>query len=209
MVRTAPPAVIDRITVQGTSYMFKKILIGATIAMAAAIAVPTAANAAGYVPASSVTVTGSTTAGGTTVVDFAAGSFAPNETVDFGVSGATPVTLAAVGSQTIVTTTETKMADASGATSIRVTFPSNATGSYVLTAVGETSGNVATATFTVSAGAVTSSTGTVAATSSTGGLAFTGSTVPMALVWGASGALGLGIALVAVMSVVRRQRERV
>ena len=95
------------------------------------------------------------------------------------------------------TVTLTKVASATGATSVNVKLPADATGSYTVTATGVTSANVATASITI-----------VAADAGTTGkaLASTGYNAPMLLIWGAAGVLLLGIALVVVMTIVRRQR---
>lgn len=179
----------------------KKFIVAVVLAAAAMLATPAAANAAGYVPSSNVTVQGRVVAGGTVTVDFATGSFLPNENVDISVTGAGAVTLGALPTTTV---TEVKKASATGALAVTVTFPQGASGTYTLTATGATSGNVGTASLTV---VPADTAATVGSTSGTGTLAFTGSTVPMLLVWGAGGAAVLGGALVFVMGAVRRQRE--
>ncbi|WP_066516947.1 hypothetical protein [Curtobacterium ammoniigenes] len=179
----------------------KKFIVAVVLAAAAMLATPAAANAAGYVPASSVSVQGSVVAGGTVTVNFAQGAFAANENVDISVTGAGAVTLGALPTTTV---TEVKKASASGSVAVMVTFPQGASGTYTLTATGATSGNVGTASLTV---VPADSVAAVGSSSSTGTLAFTGSTVPMLLVWGAGGAVVLGGALIFVMGAVRRQRE--
>lgn len=174
----------------------KKIFAASALVVVAVFAAPVAANAAGYVPASDVVVSGPVTPGGTATVGFKAGSFAGGETVSFSVTGSGAATLAAV----TTTVTATKVATASGSVSEKVTLPVGATGTYSLTATGLTSGNVATAALTV----VPADAG--AASSGSGSLAFTGSTVSMLAVWGAAGAVALGIAFMVVLALVRRQR---
>jgi hypothetical protein len=181
--------------------MFKKSFAAIALAVLAVIAVPTAANAAGYVPVGNVTVSGETAAGATVEVAFTAGSFTPGESVSFTLTGenAASATLASfkavVNSQSVV-----KTAAGSGAVALDVTLPADATGTYTTTATGLTSGTVGTAALTVG------SADAGAAAGNNGGLAATGYSTPMLAIWAAAGALLLGIALVTVLTVVRRQR---
>jgi phage tail sheath gpL-like len=175
--------------------MLKKTLAIAALAFLAVVGTPLAANAAGYVPSSNVTVSGTVTAGGTVTVSFAAGSFTSGETVSFSVTGSGTATISAFRAATV---TATKVATSSGAVSANVTLPANATGTYTLTATGLTSGNIGTAALTV----VPADPGTAAA------LPHTGSTLPMLLIWIAGGAVALGLALYLVLGLVRRQRAR-
>ncbi|QNO38099.1 hypothetical protein H4J02_03455 [Protaetiibacter sp. SSC-01] len=118
---------------------------------------------------------------------FAFDSFQPNEPVTFtlrgeNASGATLAALAVVDEKSLA-----KAADGSGVATVTVTLPSNAVGSYTLTATGAQSGSAQT-TITVS-------------------IAATGADVSPVLLWGAVGAVGLGaIALIAVAA-VRRSRQ--
>jgi hypothetical protein len=193
--------------------MLKKALAVLAVAFVALVAAPSAANAA-YVPSNNITVSGNATPGGTVTVNFAAGSFAPNETVSASVSGNTPVTLSAV--KAAVVTSFTKQASATGAVAFNVTLPTNASGTYTLTATGLTSGNVGTAAITVVPGAngagladTGSSTSTGASMGNAGGaaLAETGATLPMLMVWIGGGALVLGVAIVGTVGFVRKQRR--
>ncbi|WP_422935383.1 hypothetical protein [Sinomonas sp. P47F7] len=183
--------------------MLKKALAVLSFALLALVAAPAAANAAGYVPSGNVTVSGNATPGGTVTVGFAAGSFAANETVSVSVNGDTAVTLSAV--KAAVLTTFTKSASASGSFSVNVTLPSNATGTYTLTATGLTSGNVGTASITT----VPASAGNASLANTSGGaaLANTGATLPMLMIWIGAGALVLGVAIVGTLTFVRRQRR--
>ncbi|WP_052207215.1 hypothetical protein [Sinomonas humi] len=192
--------------------MLKKALAVLSFAILALVAVPSAANAAGYVPNNNVTVTGDAVPGGTVTVNFAAGSFAPNESVAVSVSGNTPVTLSVV--KAAVLTSFTKQASSTGALSVNVTFPTNASGTYTLTATGLTSGNVGTASITIvpAVSGTVANTGTTANTSgnlaNTGSnLANTGATLPMLMIWIGAGALVLGVAIVGTLTFVRRQRH--
>jgi hypothetical protein len=178
----------------------KKIIAALVLAAAAIVATPMAANATGYVSGSSITITGSTIAGGTTIINIAPGAFVNDENVNIYVTGAGAVTLGALPTTTVH---ETKQATATGALNVSVKLPEGASGTYSLTATGVTSGNVATAALSVSPAAGT------AATSSDGSLAFTGSTVPMLLVWSAGGAIVLGGGMVLVMGARRRQRNTI
>ena len=181
--------------------MFKKTLAAIVLSLVAVVAIPTAANAAGYVPSGNVSVSGSATPGGTDTVSFGAGSFNGSENVSFSVTGNGTATLSTFRAATV---SLTKQASASGAVSVNVTLPSNASGTYTVTATGLTSGNVGTASITVSP-----ADSAVGGSSNSGnGLADTGSTVPMLLVWGAAGAIILGFALFFVRGLVRRQRAR-
>lgn len=192
--------------------MLKKALAVLSFAVLAFVAAPSAANAAGYVPNNNVTVTGDAVAGGTVTVNFAANSFAANESVAVSVSGNTAVTLSVV--KAAVLTSFTKQASSTGALSVNVTFPTNASGTYTLTATGLTSGNVGTASITIvpPVSGNLANTGTTANTSgnlaNTGGnLANTGATLPMLMIWIGAGALILGVAIVGTLTFVRRQRR--
>ena len=175
--------------------MAKKLLAIAALALAVIFAVPTAAMAAGYVPPGNVSSSGGTTAspGQTKTIVFADGSFTAGESVSVTVTGSPAATL---GSTSYTAT-------ASGALTITVEIPSTATANsvYSIQAVGVDSGNVGTFRLTV----VVADAG---AGAKSGGLAFTGGTISMLIVWSAAGILALGIALLLVMRVVRRQRAQ-
>lgn len=173
--------------------MARNVFAMIALAILAVFAAPAAANAAGYVPVGNVVVSGDVVAGGTVTVAFADTSFTPGEDVSFACTGSGTATLSAVKA---ATTTLVKTASATGSVSVNVTLPVDATGTYTLTATGLTSGTVGTAALTVS----------TADSSASGGLASTGFDAPMLLIWSAGGALLLGIALVVVLSMVRRQR---
>jgi hypothetical protein len=85
------------------------------------------------------------------------------------------------------------------ASHVNVVLPADATGTYTTTATGLTSGTVGTAAISLVAA-------DGGASSTDGGLASTGYDAPMLAIWAAAGALLLGIALVTVLTVVRRQR---
>ena len=176
--------------------MAKKTFAVIALAFLAIFAVPAAANAAGYIAADNISVSGSATAGSEQTVTFDDGSFTAGETVTFAVTGEGFATS---------TITMTGTADAQGAVTFTFTLPSDASGSYSITATGATSGNFGSATITVvTADAGTTGTGT--AEEIDGGLANTGYEAPVLLIWGAAGALLLGVALVLVLNVVRRQK---
>lgn len=181
--------------------MARKTFAVIALAILAVFAVPAAANAAGYVPANNVSVSGEAVAGGTVTVTFAEGSFTPGEDVSFAVTGSGTATLSAFKAATV---TLVKTASATGAASVNVTLPADATGTYTVTATGLTSGTVGTAAITVTA--VDAGTGSA---NTGGGLASTGYDAPVLLIWGAGGALLLGIALVVVLTIVRRQHATV
>jgi hypothetical protein len=73
---------------------------------------------------------------------------------------------------------------------------------HSLTATGVSSGSLATSALTVVAADAGS-----AAVGGNDGLAFTGSTVPTLVIWGAAGAVLLGIALMVVLTLQRRARS--
>jgi hypothetical protein len=189
--------------------MFKKSFAAVAIAVLAVFAAPAAANAAGYVPVGNISVSGAVVPGGTVTVGFADGSFTPGESVSFtltgeNAAGATLATFkAVVDSQSLV-----KTASDTGAVSLDVTLPSNASGTYTVTATGLTSGTVGTASLTVaSADGAASGSGTgTGSDASNGGLASTGYDAPMLAIWAAGGALLLGVALMVALTIVRRQR---
>jgi hypothetical protein len=167
-------------------------LAAVAIAVAAIVAAPAAAHA--YSP---VAPGGGTVApGGTTTLAY---EFAPLETVTFTLTGenAQGATLAAV--KTVVNSKVlVKDANAEGDVTVTVTLPSNATGSYTLTAVGEASGAASPVTLTAVAGAAGG-----------GGLPATGvDSASLMGVWIGGGVLLLGGLAVTVFA-VRRQRETV
>ena len=172
--------------------MGKKTFAAIALAVLAVFAVPAAANAAGYVPEANVTVSGAVVAGQSTDVNIADGSFTGGESVIVSVTGEGSATLSAFKAATV---SITKTATSAGAASVTVTLPTNATGTYTVTATGVTSQNVATASLTVTA-----------ADAGAGNLAATGFATPVVLIWAAGGALLLGLALVVVLTLVRRQR---
>ncbi|MCU1638049.1 MAG: Sortase sorted surface protein [Microbacteriaceae bacterium] len=168
------------------------------LTVVAIFAAPAAAQAA-YVPAENTSVSGTATEGGTVAVGFADGSFAGSETVSFSVTGEGRATLSVFMARETVSLEKTAGAD--GSVSVTVTLPENATGSYTVTATGLTSGNVGTAALTVAAVDAGSS------ASNDDSLATTGaSDITVLLIWSAAGVLLLGVALVVVMGIVRRQR---
>lgn len=180
----------------------KKLLVAAAlVAGAAFITIPTAANAAGYTPDSSVSVSGTAVAGGTAKVAFSSGAFIDGETVNVQVTGAGAVTLGALPTTTV---SKTYTAASDGSLVVSVTFPAGASGTYNLTATGQTSGVVGVASFSVAP----ADAGAVAANnpSDPGSLAFTGSTGSSLALWAAGGAIALGGGLLVVRKSVRRQR---
>ena len=181
--------------------MAKKTLAAIALAVLAVFAVPAAANAAGYVPAGNVTVSSTTVEPGETVtVSFADDSFTGGENVSFTLTGENAASATLANFKAAVNSTSlTKAAAADGSVSVAVTLPTDATGTYTLTATGLTSGSVGTAAISVVAA-------DSAAVVNDGDLASTGYDAPMLAIWAAAGALLLGIALVTVLTVVRRQR---
>jgi hypothetical protein len=177
--------------------MFKKIIAGAGIALVALFAAPAAAQAV-YAPDESITVTGSPTPGGTVTVAIDA-AFTPGEDVSFTLTGenASDATLA-VFRAAVETKSLTKAANADGSTSVDVTLPTNASGSYTITATGLESGVVGTAAITVVA-----ADGAGNGAGDDDGLAVTGGTA-ITTIWIAGGALALGAALLMIRSMRRK-----
>lgn len=176
----------------------KKNTAAIVLAVAALLSAPAAAvHAAGYVPASNITVIGTPASGATTLVEFGEGSFAAGEPVGVGITGAGAATLGALPMTTVSKQYE---AAVDGAVAVRVGLPVGASGSYAMIATGVESGNVGTATLTVvPADAAASRPG-----AADGELAFTGSTVSALALWTASGALAFGVGLVVLRRSVRK-----
>ncbi len=177
---------------------FRLKFVAALAAAAALILAPTAANAE-YTPGGPAGGAVIIAPGGSATIQFT--GFAANENVNFTLTGenAAGATLASLAT-VVNSTSTTKSADANGAVSVTVTLPDNATGRYVLTAVGSESGAQAEAIIEVG-----TSGGGGGDRDRDGGLPDTGSTnsSTIALLAGAGLlAAGLGVAGVA----VRRQR---
>ena len=173
--------------------MVKRLFAVIALVILAIFSIPAAANAVGYVPDGDITVTGPATPGSTVTVNLANGSFTDGEIVSVSVTGEGTATLSIIKA---ATATITKAANANGALGVNVKLPTPATGSYTVTATGLTSGNVGTATITVAA-------------ADHGPAATGGASFPVLIIWGVGGILLLGIALLVVLRVVRRQRAKV
>lgn len=184
--------------------MHKKTIAAVALAVMAVFGAPAAANAAGYVPQDHVSVHGSPVANAVLEVVFAEKAFGHKggigEKVSIAATGAGRPNLSVfkAGTSTIV-----KAADSNGAVKTNITLPENATGTYTVTATGLETGNVGTATITVAAADSAAGAGS---NSADGNLASTGYTAPMLLIWAAAGALLLGVAMVVVLNIVRRNR---
>ncbi|SMQ58527.1 LPXTG cell wall anchor domain-containing protein [Agreia sp. VKM Ac-1783] len=172
--------------------MFKKALAIGALAVLAIFSVPTAANAAAYGDGGDNGATVVVTPGAP--VTFSFGGFQPGEQTV--ASAPDAVTLSALK----VVVTASKPAGPNGT----VSYTASATqpGSYTITVSSAT--NVATGTLTV---VPTDAAGSGTGSGSNGSLPNTGFETPMLIVWGAGGALVLGIALVFVLSVVRRNKS--
>jgi hypothetical protein len=166
--------------------MIKKALASAGIALALIVASPLAANAyTPIVPAEKIAVSDSTPVAGQAVTVAFTDAFNGNEQVTFTVRGEGAVTIAAITSASV-----TKAA-VNGAASVVVTPPSNASGTYTVSAL-SASGISASATITV----VDADGNPV--------LASTGGSLPIAAIWIAGGVLVLGVVLVSVVGIRRR-----
>lgn len=157
-------------------------------------AAATSLEAVGYVPVTSVTVSGDRRAGGTVVVDYAAGSFEPGEKVAVRVTGA----------DGFVVTTEL-VAGADGSLRYTFTVPADGAGTYSVTATGVTSGNIGVASIDIvpaDAGGV----GAAGAPGSSNALPSTGAENPLLLIWVATGSILLAGAFFATATLHRRQQ---
>lgn len=126
--------------------MLKKLFATLAIIGVAVLALPVAAHATGYVAADLVSVSGSQQAGGEVSVGFKNGAFQNAESVSVAVTGASAVTIGVVRAATV---DSVRSASILGALDLIVRLPSEATGSYTVTATGLSSQNVGTATITV------------------------------------------------------------
>jgi len=194
--------------------MFKKIIAGAAIALAATFTVATAANADPYTPEGGVTVSDATVAPGqSTVLTFADGSFASSVPVTITITGedAANATLASFRTAPMAVTSNsiTKTSSNAGGLRVTVTLPAgSASGTYALTGT-DTQGNTVSTSISVVA-AAGNGTATGGSTSDdAAGLPVTGGQLPVVLIWTGGGLLLLGAALVVVLSTVRRQRTTV
>ena len=179
--------------------MIRKIIAAVALAVLGVFAIPLAASAAPYTPAGSCGLGGSPVPSGTVVVTCVAGTWQDNEPVQVLVTGNTGVTVAVFKLAT--TSTGTVTASGTGSSVTNIALPADASGTYTVQQTGTISGAVDTETFTVVTAA-----GTTTTTTSTSGLAATGTTLPLLIIWTASGLVLLGVAIVAVRIVVRRQR---
>ncbi len=201
--------------------MFKKSIVALCVAALAVIASPTAAMAAPIVQPSAASCSGTGDSyvndrtvssdnnvvepGGTFMVDWSEGYFAPSAPVTIVVTGnsASDVTLTTGGVSTVGSTLDTA-AGTNGALNVSVTVPADATGTY----------NVA-ATSTGACGGVSVEVVDTNDTDASGGvlgnnvsdddsLAFTGGSFPLVLMTAAAGVLALGGILLTVRSRSRR-----
>ncbi|AJW79704.1 hypothetical protein [Clavibacter michiganensis] len=191
--------------------MFKKILAGAAIALAATFTVATAANADPYTPEGGVTVSDPTVAPGqSTVLTFADGSFASNSPVTITITGedAANATLASFRTAPMAVSSNsiTKNATNAGGLRVTVTLPAgSASGSYALTGT-DAQGNTVSTTVSVVAAAGNGTATGGSSSDNAAGLPVTGGQLPVVLIWTGGGLLLLGAALVVVLATVRRQR---
>ncbi|KJC63685.1 LPXTG cell wall anchor domain-containing protein [Agreia bicolorata] len=175
--------------------MFKKIFAAGLLAALALFAVPTAAQAADY-------GTGGDNNGSTVIVAgqpvaLSFGGFQPGEATI--ASAPDAVTLATLK----VVSSASKPAGPAG--TVSYTANSTQVGSYTITVSSAT--NIATYTLVVVP--ADSGSGSGSGSNANGNLPNTGLETPMLIVWGASGALILGLALVFVLNVVRRNKKAV
>jgi hypothetical protein len=149
--------------------------------------------AVGYVPVTSVSVSGDRRAGGVVVVDYAAGSFEPGEKVVVRVTGAGGFVL----------TTEL-VAGADGSLRYTFTVPADGAGSYAVTATGLASGNIGVASIDI-VPADAGGAGAAGTPGSSSALPSTGVDNPLLFLWVASGSILLAGAFFATATLRRRQ----
>lgn len=173
-------------------------LAAVVIAVAAIVAAPAAANA--YTPDEpAVVVNGNIVAGGT--ITLGAVSFDFNTTITFTITGENAASATQAAVKTVVNTSPafTTTTNGSGAASVGVRLPANASGTYTVAVTGLKNG----ATVTETSQLVVSTGG------ATGGLPATGvDSASLMGVWIGGGVLLLGGLAVTVFA-VRRQRQTV
>lgn len=179
-----------------------RITAAVALAAAAALALPVAAQAATiYPPSNACSVVPSViTPGATVTFSCTDGTFSPGEFVTVTVEGNTSVEVGFL--KFAVTSTGTSAATSTGALSgIPITFPTNATGVYNITAVSGTSAG-GTASATIGSASSTSGSG------SGSGLATTGLDSGSLLgLWVGGGAIVLAGGALTVAATVRRNRK--
>jgi hypothetical protein len=173
--------------------LFRKIIAGTGIALVALFAAPAAAQAV-YGPDENIIVEGDAQPGETIEVTFDE-YFEGDEQVSGQVSGNGQPTIAIFKAATdsVVKTA------VDGTVSFDVTLPTDATGTYTVTATGLESGLVGTADITIVA---EDGSGSGSGDEDGDGLAVTGGTA-LTAIWIAGGALGLGIVLLLVRALRR------
>lgn len=179
-------------------HKIRNVIAVAALATAATLAAPAAANATIYPPSNACSVSPTAVAPGATVTfSCGDGTFQPGELVSVTVEGNTAATFQGQ-IKLAVTSTGSKAATGTGALSASsITFPSDASGVYNITATSE--GSVGgTASVTVTSGSTTG----------TGGLPATGLDSGSLLgLWVGGGALVLAGGAIAVGAAVRRNRK--
>ena len=176
--------------------MLKKFFAVALLALLSIFAVPAVANAAGYGDNGQNAGTVVVAPGAPATLTFS--GFAAGESTT--ASAPDAVTLGAL--KVVVTANKAAAADGS----VSYTASATAPGSYTITVTGA-GGAIRTGTLTVAP--TDSGSGSGSGSSADGSLPNTGLETPMLIVWGAAGALALGVALVFVLNVVRRNKQSV
>lgn len=164
-------------------------ILAGTEHAAVAVGFAPKASTSGYVPSTSVTVSGEHRAGGLIVVDFSPGSFSPGEVVVIEVTGISGFVH-----------TERLVAGADGALRFEFRVPADGVGSYDVVATGVSSGSIGTARIDL----IPADTGAPAS----GALPSTGLHDPLLITWVAGGATVLAGAMVATGVQRRKQQAR-
>lgn len=173
--------------------MFKKILTGGLLATLALFALPATANAASYGDTGDGTGTSVTVAPGE-VATFAFTGFQPGENTT--ASAPDAVTLGAI--KVVSSASRPAAADGSVKYSVSATEP----GSYTITV--SSASHIATGLLTI----VPADGAAKVGAKDTGSLPNTGAQVNTLVIWGASGVLLLGVALLFVLNVVRKNGKK-
>lgn len=180
--------------------MLKRFLAAVFVAAGLVLAAPAAANAVDYPSGAPCSIDASTArAGDTATVTCVPGTWASSELITWTGTGVNGANIRMASSVTFQ-----KHANADGSDLLRVTLPADASGPYVITGVGATSGHVCTVTVTVIPADASVSTVNDPGSS---GLADTGSVIAAWALWTGAGLLVVGLVSVAIAAWLRKARS--